>query len=78
MQWETRRNEELFNQGNLVNIPTDVATEPLQLPRSLLLSEYFGSRLNQMFDYAEQEEYPGIETDLVAVLAARPRISQWG
>ena len=68
LQWETRRNEELFNQGNLVNIPTDVATEPLQLPRSLLLSEYFGSRLNQMFDYAEQEEYPGIETDLVAVL----------
>ena len=68
LQWEARRNEELFNQGNLVNILTDVSSEPLQLPRSLLLSEYFGSRLNQMFDYAEQDEYPSIETDLAAVL----------
>ena len=68
LQWETRRNEELFNQGNLISIPTDDSSEPLQLPRSLLLSEHFRSRLNQIFDYAEIGEYPGIENDLSAVL----------
>ena len=71
LQWETRRNEELFNQGNLVNIPTDDMAEPLQLPRSLLLSENFDSQLNQIFDYAERPEYPGIENDLAAVLGLR-------
>ncbi len=68
MQWEARRNEGLFNQGNLIDIPTDDAGEPLRLPRAMLLSEHFESQLNQIFDYAERAEYPGIEDDLAAVL----------
>ena len=68
LQWETRRNEELFNRGNLVDIPADDPAGPLQLPRSMLRSEHFTGRLNQMFDYAEREEYPGIENDLAAAL----------
>ena len=69
LQWETRRNEGLFNQGNLIDIPTDDAGEPLRLPRAMLLSEHFESQLNQIFDYAERDEYPGIEDDLAGVLS---------
>ncbi len=54
--------------GSLVTIPTGDSEAPLQLPRTLLLSDGFLPRLRQVFDYAHRPEYPGIEADLTAVL----------
>ena len=68
LQWETRRNEELFNQGNLITIPTDEASEPLLLPRSLLLSEHFNPLISVMFDYAEGPDFEGAEAALATAL----------
>lgn len=68
LQWETRGNRALFELGDLINIPTDEPDNPLQLPRSLVFSDQFLSRLNQVFDYARRQEYPEIEDDLGAVL----------
>ena len=69
LQWETRRNRALFESGELINIPTGDPDHPLRLPRSFLLSDYFLPRLNQVFDYARRPEYPGIESDLTAMLS---------
>ena len=68
LQWETRRNEELFNQGNLITIPTDEASEPLLLPRSLLMSEHFNPLISVMFDYAEGPDFEGAEAALATAL----------
>ena len=68
LQWETRRNEELFNQGNLITIPTDEASAPLLLPRSLLLSEHFNPLISVMFDYAEGPDFEGAEAALATAL----------
>ena len=51
-----------------MSIPTDDPGAPLKLPRTLLLSDLFRPCLNQVFDYAERSDYPGIEEDLEAVL----------
>ena len=68
LQWETLRNEELFNQGNLITIPADESAEPVLLPRSLLLSEHFSHLINLMFDYAENPDFEGAESTLAAAL----------
>ena len=68
LQWETLRNEELFNQGNLVTIPAEESSEPVLLPRSLLLSEHFSHLINLMFDYAENPDFEGAESTLAAAL----------
>ncbi len=68
LQWETVRNEELFNQGNLIAIPADESSEPVLLPRSLLLSEHFSHLINLMFDYAENPDFEGAESTLAAAL----------
>ncbi len=51
-----------------MSIPTDAPDAPLKLPRTLLLSDLFRPCLNQVFDYAELSDYPGIEEDLAAAL----------
>ena len=68
LQWETQGNRALFELGGLITIPTDEPANPLQLPRTLVFSDQFLPRVNQVFDYARRAEYPGIEDDLGAVL----------
>ena len=68
LQWETIRNRALFELGDLITIPSDDPSNPLQLPRTFLLSESFLPRLRQIFDYANRDVYHGIEDDLTAVL----------
>ena len=68
LQWETQGNRALFELGDLITIPTDEPANPLQLPRTLVFSDQFLPRLNQVFDYARRAEYPGLEDDLGAVL----------
>jgi hypothetical protein len=68
LQWETAHNQALFQLDDLFIIPSDDPDNPLQLPRNFLLHDLFLPRLNQVFDYARRAEYPGIESDLTAVL----------
>ena len=68
LQWETSGNRALFELGDVISIPTDDPDEPLQLPRTLVFSDQFLPRLNQVFDYARRADYPDIESDLGAVL----------
>ena len=54
--------------GDLISIPTDEPANPLQLPRTLVFSDQFLPRLNQVFDYARRPANPGIKDELAAVL----------
>ena len=69
LQWETHRNQSLFELGELVTIPTDNPNAPLQLPRTFLLSDQFLPHLHRIFEYAHLPEEPHTEANLLAALA---------
>ncbi len=52
----------------MVEIPTDEPDNPFRIPRTLLLSDYFDQKLNQVFDYANRPESVANEASLETAL----------
>lgn len=65
LQWSLKSDVDMV--ANLVEVPTG-GDDPIQLPRSLVMSDRFTQLLGQMFDRAATPTDPHVEDNLLAVL----------
>lgn len=68
LQWENRDLGGAMAFGEGVGIPSDEPDNPLRFPASLLLGEQFQRHLGLIFEYANREQAPDTESNLLAVL----------
>ena len=68
LQWESRAPSAKMSFEDEVVIHTDDPERPILLPRQFLLNLRFEDQLNQIFQYAEGNQYPEIEADLTHYL----------
>ena len=71
LQWSLKTEHAQAINGNVVELPTADAEDPIRLPYAMVLSDRFLQLLEEMFDLAKDKDDPQAETELLALLDLR-------
>ena len=71
LQWSLRTEHARAIDGNVVELPTGDANDPIRLPYGMVMSDRFIPLLNRMFEFAKFKDDPHDEDALLSVLDLR-------
>ena len=71
LQWSLRTEQARAIDGNVVELPTGDANDPIRLPYGMVMSDRFIPLLNRMFEFAKFKDDPHDEDALLSVLDLR-------
>ena len=71
LQWSLRTEQVQAIDGNVVELPTGDAHDPIRLPYGMVMSDGFMQQLSRIFQFAQHENDPQAEDALLSLLDLR-------